>query len=606
MRVPRVYLRPRRTRWRKPTAAWSLVGASALVFIACGEPSDQALEDCDGGTCSAGTGSNTGIGGSSLGASGGMPGTGGTGAGVGGTGTTTTGGSGSGNPLSTEVVIEEGETGHCDVDGIVEATHAGFTGTGYLNTDNLVGAGIEWALEVGEAGTYTLEIAYANEPAEDRPGDVVVNGEAVASDVSFPSTTSWTTWSTTELEVTLAAGENRIVLLAAQATGLANIDSLKVTGAAVGAFDCNGAMGTGGAPGTGGAGSGGAGTGGGGTGGSGTGGSGTDDLCDVGVWDGNPPEILDLTGALGTHDPAIIEAGGIFYRFDTGLRVPAYTSTNLTHWTSAGNVYSSGAYPPAWLADFRDDHNWDSGDNQDPWAPDVAYFGGKYHLYSSNSLFFGDNISCISHLTKTNIASGSWVDEGPVVCTNGSENYNAIDPEVELDEDGTPWLAFGSFWSQAIQAIQLDQNGNRVGTSYHHLAHASSIEGPTLVRRCGYYYLFVTHGLCCPNTTEPARNINAIDYRTVVGRSQNILGPYVDKNGVALTAGGGTIMVQGENTSGINSPYAAAGHGDVFVSGNMFYHAYHAYPYSRNPYAELRIVEMPFDDEGWPVPAPGP
>jgi hypothetical protein len=65
-------------------------------------------------------------------------------------------------------------------------------------------------------------------------------------------------------------------------------------------------------------------------------------------------------------------------------------------------------------------------------------------------------------------------------------------------------------------------------------------------------------------------------------------------------------MVQGENTSGINSPYAAAGHGDVFVSGDMFYHAYHAYPYSRNPYAELRIVEMPFDAQGWPVPAPGP
>src|SRR5690606_40176757 len=141
--------------------------------------------------------------------------------------------------------------------------------------------------------------------------------------------------------------------------------------------------------------------------------------------------------------------------------------------------------------------------------------------------------------------------------------------------------------------------GNRVGSDFHHLAHASSIEGPTIVRRCGYYYLFVTHGLCCPNETEPARSINAIDYRTVVGRSENILGPYVDKNGVPLTSGGGTIMVEGTNTSGVDSPFAAAGHGDVFVAGDKFYHAYHAYPYDRSPYAELRIVEMPFDDEGW-------
>ena len=343
------------------------------------------------------------------------------------------------------------------------------------------------------------------------------------------------------------------------------------------------------------------------SGGMGTGGSDDEDsTCALGVWDGSPPKILQLSGSLGTHDPTVIEANGVFYRFDTGRNIPAFTSTNLTTWSATESVYSNANYPPSWLAAFRNDHNWKSGDNADPWAPDVEYFGGKYHLYSSNSLFFGKNISCISHLTKDDIASGTWQDQGTVVCTNGSENFNAIDPEVELDEDGTPWLIFGSFWSQAIQAIQLDQDGKRVGTDYHHLAHASSIEGPALLRRCGYYYLFVTHGLCCPNDTEAARHINNIDYRTVVGRSENILGPYVDKSGKLLTAGGGTIMVEGKNTSGVDSPYAAAGHGDVFISGDKIYHAYHAYPYSRNPYAELRIVEMPFDEAGWPVAAEAP
>ncbi len=72
------------------------------------------------------------------------------------------------------------------------------------------------------------------------------------------------------------------------------------------------------------------------------------------------------------------------------------------------------------------------------------------------------------------------------------------------------------------------------------------------------------------------------------------------------TDGGGTIMVEGTNSSGIDSPYAAAGHSEVIVAGDKIYHLYHAYPYSRNPFAELRIVEMPFDDQGWPVPAPAP
>jgi rhamnogalacturonan endolyase len=153
------------------------------------------------------------------------------------------------------VVIEEGELGQCDVNGVVESTNAGFTGTGYLNSDNAVGASIEWALNVGEAGTYSLEFAYANQGAE-RSADILVNGTATATGLSFPSTSSWSTWSTATVDVMLSAGENRIVLRAAGADGLANIDKLRVTGTAVSASDCDGNVGTGGS-GSGGTGSGG-------------------------------------------------------------------------------------------------------------------------------------------------------------------------------------------------------------------------------------------------------------------------------------------------------------------------------------------------------------
>jgi rhamnogalacturonan endolyase len=169
-----------------------------------------------------------------------------------------TGTGGENGSYSTEVVLEEGELGQCEVDGALESTHGGFSGTGYLNSDNAVGASIEWAIDIGAAGTYSLEFAYANEPADDRPAEILIGGVLAASGVTFASTASWATWSSASVDVELPVGENRIILRATSALGLANIDRLIVNGAAVSAFDCDGNSATGGS----------------GTGGSGTGGSG--------------------------------------------------------------------------------------------------------------------------------------------------------------------------------------------------------------------------------------------------------------------------------------------------------------------------------------------
>lgn len=141
--------------------------------------------------------------------------------------------------LPTELTIEEGDVGQCTLDGVVESVHVGFTGTGYMNVDNNVGAGAEWAVSIGQAGTYVLEFAYASEPATDRAGEVLVDGVVAVDAVSFPSTGSWTNYSPASADVSLAVGEHIITLQATQAEGLANIDSLTVKGASVAASDCN-------------------------------------------------------------------------------------------------------------------------------------------------------------------------------------------------------------------------------------------------------------------------------------------------------------------------------------------------------------------------------
>ena len=325
--------------------------------------------------------------------------------------------------------------------------------------------------------------------------------------------------------------------------------------------------------------------------GAGAGGQGSqgtaDDRCDAGVWDGSPPQNLELSGSTFAHDPTIVEADGVFYRFWTGDDIPSASSTDLRTWRDAPAVFRSGY--SSWVGDWLNDNPGNTFNF--PWAPDASYFDGRYHIYSSFSAVFGRNISCITHLSTEDIASGNWTDHGPVVCTDGSQSYNAIDADVELDEEGTPYLAFGSFWD-GIMAMRLNPDGSPTDGELTRLAWAREIEAPVLFRRCGYYYLFVTWGLCCPGE---GRSVDQLTYRVAVGRSENILGPYLDRDGNALLDGGGTLLVEG------NGEFAAAGHSDVLVTGNQIYHLYHAYRRSDGG-ATLRIVELPFDDEGWPVP----
>jgi len=300
--------------------------------------------------------------------------------------------------------------------------------------------------------------------------------------------------------------------------------------------------------------------------------------CEVAVHDPeNPPGTLTLSGNLGTHDPVMIEADGVWYEFQTGPRIYGKTSENLTQWD--GTPSALGATNPAWVADRVPGAT-------DLWAPDVSFFEGQYHLYYSASTF-GSNTSCIGHATRPSLSSGSWSDQGPVVCSQSSDDYNAIDPNVIVDEAGTPWLAFGSFWD-GIRAIQLTPEGARASDDLHELASrgGGAIEAPFIVRRCDYYYLFVSFDSCCKGADST--------YNIRVGRSEDVLGPYVDRDGTPMLDGGGTLLVSGDAT------WKGPGHNAVIFSGNAAYNVYHAYAASDGA-ATLRISELVWDAEGWPI-----
>ncbi|NUT08559.1 MAG: carbohydrate-binding protein [Hamadaea sp.] len=110
--------------------------------------------------------------------------------------------------------------------GIVETLHPGYSGSAYVNCDNVTGSYVEWTVTAATAGPVTLRIRYANGTTANRPSSVAVNGSVVATP-SFAPTANWDTWTTLTVPITLAAGSTTIRITGTTATGPANLDYIE-------------------------------------------------------------------------------------------------------------------------------------------------------------------------------------------------------------------------------------------------------------------------------------------------------------------------------------------------------------------------------------------
>jgi polygalacturonase len=110
--------------------------------------------------------------------------------------------------------------------GVVESNHLNFSGTGFVNGDNIVGAFVEWTVTATSAGPATIRIAYANGTTTSRPSSVSVNG-TVVSTPTFGATANWDTWATASIPVTLNAGANTVRVTSTTVNGCPNLDYLE-------------------------------------------------------------------------------------------------------------------------------------------------------------------------------------------------------------------------------------------------------------------------------------------------------------------------------------------------------------------------------------------
>lgn len=203
----------------------------------------------------------------------------------------------------------------------------------------------------------------------------------------------------------------------------------------------------------------------------------------------------------------------------------------------------------------------------------------------------------IGFVSTKSIVPGSsdynWVDKGEVVRSVSSNNYNAIDADVVEDAEGRYWMAFGSWWT-GIKLVRLDESTGKQSSSdktVYSIANrgGSGIEGPSIIEYKGKYFLFTAWDVCCKMGADLEDNT----YKTVMGRADNITGPYVDRSGKALANGGGTILMQRYGR------YYGPGGGEAFKDLNRIRFAHHYYNANSNGSPTLHIRDVVFTEDNW-------
>jgi arabinan endo-1,5-alpha-L-arabinosidase len=302
-----------------------------------------------------------------------------------------------------------------------------------------------------------------------------------------------------------------------------------------------------------------------------------------------------LSGALyPVHDPCIIKDGDSFYVFcttpraDAPAQIPCFRSKDLLHWERAGHVFTA---MPAWARQAVPKA-------ETCWAPDISHSDGQFFLYYACSTF-GSNRSVIGLATSTTLDQADpafrWEDRGLVLESDQGDDFNALDPNRIIDREGRNWLAYGSFWS-GLKIVAMDAKTGKPqpGAQSHAIAHRpkapDAIEAVFIIERAGNYYLFASFDFCCRGADS--------SYYTVVGRSKDILGPYLDRDGKSLMEGGGTLVL----AAAAGEPrWRGPGHVAILRDAGKDYIVYHAYDAGHDGRPTLRIAPLGWTDDNWPV-----
>ncbi|MEU4642851.1 family 43 glycosylhydrolase [Micromonospora sp. NPDC023814] len=288
--------------------------------------------------------------------------------------------------------------------------------------------------------------------------------------------------------------------------------------------------------------------------------------------------------AYGTTDP-LREGEGTFHR------VPTARSADLVDWTYVGDAFGADQRPAyaAPGAGF--------------WAPDVRRVGDRWVMYVTvtDTTVSPDGGDFAVGAATAPTPTGPWTfADKPVVAPRpggGGGWLWTIDPSQFTDVDGRHYLYYGSYYG-GISVTELSPDGLRAVDAPTPVAVDNKFEGSYVLRRDGWYYLFASTANCCAGP--------ATGYSVHVGRSRSPRGPFVDRDGIPLTAsraGGTPVLAQNGNR------WIGTGHNGFLtdLSGQdwIVYHAIdRADPYLDEPFGinerPMLLDRLDWID-GWPT-----
>lgn len=282
-------------------------------------------------------------------------------------------------------------------------------------------------------------------------------------------------------------------------------------------------------------------------------------------------------------DPTVIRAeDGYFYLYGTEdtYNMPIYQSKDLVTWNLVGTAFTDATRP-----------TWDG--NHSLWAPEIRYINGQYVLYYSWAIW-GNEWNSNVGVAVSDSPTGPFIDKGCVIDADDPEInvQNSID-QFYYEDNGKKYLFWGSF--RGIYVTELNDDGlsvkrNPDGSLVLRKKLAdTAFEGTNIYKRGEYYYLFASIGACC--------NGAASDYRTVVGRSKDLLGPYLNKDGQDMNQNGWTLVMGG------NDIWAGPGHNAIIQvdDAGVEWILYHGYKKEIADQGRFVLLDrLYWTEDGWP------
>lgn len=273
-------------------------------------------------------------------------------------------------------------------------------------------------------------------------------------------------------------------------------------------------------------------------------------------------------------DPSVIRVGEDYWATATSSEwaphFPLLHSRDLVNWEVKGYVF---AKPPAWA-------------KSNFWAPEIAEDKGKFYIYYTARETASNRLAVA--VATADHPAGPWTDHGPMI----AQEAGSIDGVPFTDEKGVRWLIWKEDGNSKkrptpLWISRLSEDGTKfVGEKKEILRNdapweGAVVEGPFVVRRGGYYYLFYAGSACC------GRNCN---YAVGVARAKDMLGPWEKAPTNPIMAG--------------NGAWRCPGHGSI-VSDPQGRHWFLYHAYAQQGFVatgrQMLLDEVVFGADGWPT-----